>query len=374
MGTLVIGLSASAASREWPAADWKTATPESQEVDVGPLDELHRAIESGKHGYVTSMRVYRHGFQVYEKAYKYDFDKAAAGRDHPKGQYNYYDADWHPMFERGNLQSIQSISKSVTSALVGIAIGRGELPGVDIDVLSYFKGFETDGDPRQAAITLRDLLTMTAGIEWDESSTDYTDPANSAAAMEGSDDWVQYVLQLPMRSNPGEAFEYNSGITVLIGHILSQATGKSVDAYAEEFLFGPLGIKEYFWKKAPGDVTDTEGGLYLKPADLARFGYLYLNDGIWNGKRILPEGWVAATMQPSTDVPDWVAKYGYQWWLLPYKGKEPGWAYTGLGYGGQHLLVVPEYDLVAVFTGWNIYDLPSLESTLSLDHVLRSVQ
>jgi CubicO group peptidase (beta-lactamase class C family) len=362
-------------SRPWPAEEWDTATPASQEVNTAPLDALHREFESGEHGYIDSMSVYRSGYLVYEKSYENDYDEASVGRDSTHWQYNYYDASWHPWFERGSLHTIQSISKSVTSALIGIAIGRGEIPGVDAKMMPYFDDFETvDSDPRRDAIKIRDLLTMTAGIQWDESSTDYTDPKNSCAAMESSEDWVEFVLGQAMHAAPGEEYEYNSGITVLLAHILLEATGKDADVYATEHLFGPLGIDGFYWKKTPTGLVDTEGGLYLEPDDLARIGYLYANDGVWNERRILPEGWVAASMRPDTEVPGWYARYGYQWWLIPYEGGQQDWAYTGLGYGGQRLLVVPEYDLIAVFTGWNIYDIPSLDPKFALERVLQSVQ
>ena len=215
---------------------------------------------------------------------------------------------------------------------------------------------------------------MTAGIQWDESTTEYTDPMNSAAAMEASDEWVQYVLDQPMRSEPGKEFEYNSGITVLLAHILLQATGEQADDYATEHLFGPLGISDFYWKKTPTGLVDTEGGLYLRPEDLAKIGYLYMNDGTWNDWRVLPENWVSETMEPAVKVPGWVASYGYQWWLLPYEGGAEEWAYTGLGYGGQRLLVIPEYDVVAVFTGWNIDETPALNSEMALARVLQSVR
>ena len=362
-------------SRPWPAEEWDTATPASQHVNTAPLDELHREFKSGKHGYVDGMSVYRNGYLVYQKSYENDYDKLSVGRDQTHWQYNYYDASWHPWFDRGPLHTIQSISKSVTSALIGIAIGRGELPGVDAKMMPYFDDYEpVDSDPRRDAITIRDLLTMTAGIDWDESSTDYTDPKNSAAAMESSKNWVEYVLGLAMRAAPGEEYEYNSGITVLLAHILLEATGKDADVYATEHLFGPLGIDTFFWKKTPTGLVDTEGGLYLEPDDLARVGYLYANDGVWNGQRILPEGWVAASMSPDTEVPGWYPSYGYQWWLIPYEGEKQDWAYAGIGYGGQRLLVVPEYDLIAVFSGWNIYDIPALDPKFALDRVLQSLK
>lgn len=361
--------------REWPANEWKMATPESQHVDARVLDELDREFASGSHGNIDGMAVYRNGYLVYQKTYLNDYDRLFSGSKEPPGQYNYHDPDWHPWFDHGELHTIQSISKSVTSALIGIAISRGEIPDIDIRAMPFFDGYETaNDDPRRDAMTIRDLLTMTSGIDWDEGTTEYTDPKNSAAAMEASVDWVQYILDQPMRAAPGEEFEYNSGITVLLAHILLQATGEHADDYAREHLFGPLGIEDFYWKKTPTGLVDTEGGLYLKPEDLAKIGYLYLNEGLWNGQRIFDDDWVEATMHPSVDVPGWDAHYGFQWWLLPYEGGTKQWAYTGLGYGGQRLLVIPEYDLIAVFTGWNIDDIPSLDSRFALERVLNSVR
>ena len=161
----------------------------------------------------------------------------------------------------------------------------------------------------------------------------------------------------------------------LLAHILWKATGRQVDEYAAEHLFGPLGIKSFFWKRTPTGLPDTEGGLYLARADLAWFGSLYLHDGVWNGKRILPEGWVAETMHPRVDpgirkMPG--IRYGYQWWLVPWGGGTSR-AWTCWGYGGQFLFVVPERDLIAVFNGWNIYDKPELDPTWALDRVLGAI-
>ena len=136
----------------------------------------------------------------------------------------------------------------------------------------------------------------------------------------------------------------------------------------------PLWVDRFHWKKTPTVLVDTEGGLYLRQEDLAKIGYLYLNDGMWNDRRILPEQWVAETMRPAAEVPYWDARYGFQWWLLPYAGGSQDWAYAGIGYGGQRLLVVPEYDLVAVFTGWNIDDIPALDPRFALERVLSSVR
>jgi CubicO group peptidase (beta-lactamase class C family) len=374
LAVAVIGTAAHAGS-EYPADHWKATTPDAEKMDAGVLAALDRELASGAHGYVNGMLVIRGGRIVYQETYAQDYDALFKGRDQTRGQYNYYDPDWHPYFERGPLHTVQSISKSVTSALIGIAIRRGEIPGVEVKVMQYFDGYaQANPDPRWSDITLRDLLTMTSGIDWDESTFEYTDPRNTCAGMESSDDWVAYVLNRPMAAKPGEKFVYNSGVTILLSHILLRATGQQADAYAREHLFGPLGIERFYWKRTPTGLIDAEGGLYLKPEDLARIGLLYARDGMWNQKRIFSKDWVSASMAPAVSVSEtgkW--KYGFQWWLVPYSDNPIKYAYTGLGYGGQLLIALPEYDLVAGLTGWNIYDNPPLYPELVLERLLKSI-
>jgi CubicO group peptidase (beta-lactamase class C family) len=361
----------------WPTQGWRSGTPEAQAMDSAPLAALDEEFASGKHGYVDGILVIRRGYVVWEKSYRHDYDRLFVGKDASRGPYNYYDPDWHPYYQRGELHTLQSVTKSVTSALIGIAIRRGEIPGVEVKALPYFEGYEmANRDPRKAEITLRHLLTMTAGFLWDETTIAYTDPRNSCALMEASEDWIQFVLDQPMAQDPGQGFVYNSGVSQLLSFILKRATGKEADDYAAEQLFQPLGIESHYWKRTPKGLADTEGGLYLTARDLAKIGYLYLKDGVWEGRRLLPEGWVAASTAPSVEAAPSGSgrRYGYQWWLLPRDGKPGVYAYAALGYGGQRLLVVPEHDLIAVFTGWNIYDLPGLDPRLALDRLLRSIE
>jgi len=373
MHTLSLALSIALAAAEWPTRGWKTSTPEAENVDAAALEALHQDLASGKHGYVDGMLVIRNGRIVFEKSYIHDYDRLFEGKGE-RGPYNYYDPDWHPYYRRGPFHTMQSVSKSVTSALIGIAKHNKAPLDLDAAVLPLFEGFRTRGnDSRWGALTLRHLLTMTSGIEWDETTVEYTDPKNSCAAMEGSENWVQFVLDQKMAAEPGKGFVYNSGVTELLGQILKNATGKDPDAYAGKHLFGPLGIEGWYWKKTPAGLSDTEGGLYLTARDLAKIGYLYLKDGVWEGKRILPEGWVSESTSPAV-VAGRERQYGFQWWLLPYQGSKSAWAAAALGYGGQFLFVVPEYDLVAVFTGWNIYGEPSLAAQFALERVIDSVR
>ena len=358
----------------WPTKAWPTATPASEGMVHTTLDVLDRELSAGKEGYVDSMLVIRHGRIVYEKTYDRarDYARLFQGKGEP-GIYNYYDPGWHPYYKGTHLHTMQSVSKSVTSALIGIAIRRGEIPGVDAKMMPYFAAFKIPPDPRRDRMTIRNVLTMTTGIRWDEESTEYTDPANNCAVMEGKEDWVRYVLEQPMAEDPGKVFVYNSGATQLLSYLIWKATGKQADDYAKDHLFGPLGI-DYFWKRTPKGLADTEGGLYLAPRDLAKIGYLYLKDGVWDGTRILPEGWVASSTRASTRTTDGAFGYGYQWWVMPAKGAGSHDAYAGWGYGGQFLIVVPDLELIAVFTGWNIYEKESLDPAWALSRVLAAVK
>lgn len=353
----------------WPTKAWPESTPEAQGIDRAALDAFDRELAAGKFGYVDSMLVIRHGRVGYERTYDRarDYERLFAGKGAP-GIYNYYDPGWHPYYKGTKLHTMQSVSKSVTSALVGIAIGRGEIPGVDAKAMPYFSDFKIPPDARRERMTLRDILTMTTGIRWDEESTEYTDPRNNCAVMEGKEDWVRYVLEQPMAEDPGRIFVYNSGATELLSDLLWKTTGKQANDYAKEHLFAPLGI-EFFWKHTPTGLADTEGGLYLAPRDLAKLGLLYMKDGVWDGRRILPEGWARASTAAHAWTKDNSFGYGYQWWVLPGKG-----AYAAWGYGGQLLIVVPGLDLITVFTGWNIYDKPELDPRVALDRVLAAVK
>ncbi len=368
---------ASPQATPWPTKNWTMTTPDAEGLDAGVLARLDAEFAAGGHGYIDSMLVIRHGRLVFERSYTHDYKALFAGQpDQTRGPYNYYDPDWHP-YRDGDLHTMQSVSKSVTSALVGIAIGRGEIPGVQVKMAPYFSDFRFKSDrDKWDAMTLEHVLTMTTGIKWDESTITYTDPANSAAGMEKSEDWIQFVLDQPMAADPGQTFVYNSGATEMLSYLIKKTTGREAHDYAREHLFTPIGIDRFYWKQTPKGLADTEGGLYLTPRDLAKFAYLYLRDGMWDGKRVLPEGWAAASTRPliATSInPPKNRKYGYQWWLLPHTA-EGRYAYAAIGYGGQLAIVVPELDLIAVFTGWNIYDKPTLSPQLALERVLESVK
>jgi CubicO group peptidase (beta-lactamase class C family) len=351
------GLTLSALGSPAVAQTWQRTSFEAAGLDASPLLALDSAVRAGEFDNVDRLVVVRDGMLLFSERYARNYDSISSGFDMRPHQFNYQHPDWHPFYMGGNLHSLQSVTKSVTSALIGIAIGRGEIEGVDFSLLELLGDYDTSAtDERLADATLEDLLTMRLGIEWHEQDRPIG-PENTTLQLEFSNDWVEFTLSQPMDAEPGSRFVYNSGASHLMSAILRTATRRTVDLYAEEHLFGPLGIRSYHWKREPAGLPDTEGGLYLEAEDLARFGQLYLDDGVWQGVRLLPEGWVAASVSRhvedvAPEDPNRNAGYGYQWWRVDRDGVE---VWAGLGYGGQFLFVLPAQRLVGVANSWNVY-------------------
>ena len=362
VGLLLFACSAQEASQEngaWPAEEWPTSTAAAEGIDQGAIDSLVVDIENGDYGLVDHFLLIRHGRVVADYHFSQDYAAIAAQYDTTEHQYNYDHPAWHPYYRDTDLHTLQSVTKSVTSAALGIAIDDGLIEGVNVPVLPYFDDYEHDtSDPRKRAITLEDFLTMRSGIEWNTQGA-YGSGNHSTDLLEASDEWVRFVLEQPTDAAPGSRFEYNDGVSVLLGKILREATGQRIDEWARERLFEPIGITEFYWKITPDGEADTEGGLYLSTEDLARIGYLFLRGGEWNGCQIVSRQWVEAStapvvpdVAPDNDRPD--PGYGYQWWILDAQDGATR-VFAGNGYGGQFVLVSPEHDIVAVFNGWNIH-------------------
>ena len=368
----IIHCSNHGSSTKWPTAGWEIATATSQGVNYDSLYVFSTQLESGDLGYIDGMLVIRNGMIVFEKEYTNDYDSLFKTTGTKKGKYNYYDPLWHPYYNNTRLHTMQSVSKSFTATAVGIAIKNGSIPGLDQKIMDYFDEYESSTpDPRRNAMTIRDVLTMTTGIQWDESSMPYTDPTSNCVQMEESLDWIQYVIDQPMAFEPGEKYEYNSGATMLLSYLINKTTGQDLADYVKTNLFEILGIKDYYWKHTPIGLTDAEGGLYLSSRDLAKFGYLYLHNGKWDSNQLLPEYWVENTQAKPVDTIWPNFKYGFQWWLMPY-GKD-NTALLASGLGGQRMIVLPELDIVAVFTGWNIYEKPALDSWMAMNKIIDAV-
>lgn len=364
LATMLLVAPASA-QRSFPAERWPAATPSEVGLDVAVLDSIHAEITAGRYGYVDRMLVIRRGRVAYDKRYTHDYDRVYGdSARHPNSlsahdvtsPFNYFNPWWHPTYQRGDLHTLQSVTKTVTSVVIGTAVTRGEFPSLDTPVLSFFDTTTVKNiDDRKRRLTIRHLLTMSSGLDWNE-SVPYTDPRNAAGAMEGAYDWSAYTISLPMAREPGAQFNYSSGDSQLLATVFRQATGVDVEEYAARHLFGPLGIARWHWKRTPSGPADTEGGLYLEATDLARIWYLFLNDGMWNGTRIVSSDWVKASIAPQIAVgtQPTSAKYGYKWWLYPLASDPTKFAWAGSGFGGQFPIALPEKDVIIVFNGWNI--------------------
>lgn len=297
--------------------DWPTATPEEVGLDSGVLADLLESIQS-QGDPIDSVLIVRQGRLVLE-AYVYPFRKDLR----------------HDLY---------SCTKTVTSMLVGIAIGDGAIAGVEAPVLGFFPERTINNlDGRKRSLRLEHLLTMSSGFEWEERGVPHWVSGNSGSRMAYSSDPVQLVLDTPMAAKPGTRFSYNTGNSQLLSTIVEKSTGMDVLSFARERLFTPVGITEVSWKKDRAGSYAGGGGLQMKPRDLARLGELYLRGGVWEGRRVVPEAWVRESVRPRIDASEDM-RYGYHWWI-PVDG-----VYAARGFGDQMLWVVPEQQMVIVMT------------------------
>ncbi len=304
----------------WPTNKWKSSPPEKQGMRSLLLTKMFEEINDD-HYYISSVMVVRNGYVV-----------AEANRN---------DTD--------HMYPIWSTTKSITTGLVGVALKQSILKSINQPVHDFFPKLSwQEDDPQKKNITIKHLLTMTSGFDWPEIESSLAYDGNPEYQMEMSSNWAEYVLNRPMTHRPGETFNYNSGCSILLTAVLQQA-GLDVAAFARQHLFLPLGIKtdKYFWNKTSDSMPNGSHGLVMNSRDIAKIGYLYLKGGYWDSKQILPETWVAESVRQQTRMTwkGFVADYyGYGWYLQPF-------GFHSLGYQGQYIFVLPDLEIVVVFTG-----------------------
>jgi CubicO group peptidase (beta-lactamase class C family) len=249
-----------------------------------------------------------------------------------------------------------SATKCVNSILIGIAIDQHLIRGVDEKVSTFFPEYADIFNGDKNKLCLKDLLAMSAGLSWDEWTYPYADPRNDHVAMVRSPDPIRYVLERPLVAQPGTKFAYSSGIAITLGQIIHKVSGLRTDKFAERHLFEPLGITDFYWSQYPDDIVQTGGGLYLRPRDMAKIGYLFLNGGRWQGRQIVSEAWVKESTKNRAgpgQIPEaaHATGYGYQWWLNSFRvGDRVVESFSARGRGGQFILVIPDRQLVVVVT------------------------
>ena len=300
----------------WPTEGWRTSTPEQQGMDSEKLAELLDYVQE-KDINIHSLLIIRNGYVV-------------------------TDVYFYP-FANNSVHDVASVTKSFTGTLIGIAISEGYITGVDQPVMEFFPNRTiANVDANKKAMTLEDLLTMRSGLQCVNEPYEVT-----TEQMEDSPDWVQFALDLPMAEKPGTRFVYCSSNSHLLSGIINETTGMNELAYANKTLFKPLGISNVIWPADPQGNNHGWGDLHLTPHDMAKFGYLYLNNGKWDGKQIVPEEWISESTREQVSLGE-DEGYGYQWWVpnddLPKR-------YEARGRGTQLITVVPEKNLVIVTTG-----------------------
>jgi CubicO group peptidase (beta-lactamase class C family) len=273
---------------------------------------------------------------------------------------------------------MHSTSKSVTSALIGIAIDQGYIASMQVPFYELFNYLSYENwDERKSEMTLEDALTMRLGIGWDEWSEPYGTATNDLEVLSSnSNDYAKALLDLPMTGTPGTSFAYNTAATIAIGQALQNSVGVPMEDFAETELFAPMQILTARWGRTPTGLPNGGSGLFLIPRDMAKFGQLFIDDGVWNGQRILSSAWTEASVQRHVSLSwSWTSGYGYQWWLddFKYKGQEIA-AWSTRGYGGQYIFCVPSLELVVTFTGQN-YGTAGADSPFALmqDFILPSL-
>ena len=307
----------------WPTGEWRTCAP--GEVGMDPLkfrelnEEMILLLEM--HVDIHSVLVVKDGYIVAEQYYSEN-----------------YSAD--------SLHRIASCTKSITSALYGIAMEKGFLQSVDEHIYDFYPEYEIQNQSEQKeSITLRHMLTMSSGLEWYEMDYPYGDDRNTYRQWIDQGGGVQFVLNRPMIAVPGEEYSYNTGASHVLSGILQKVTGTRTDSFAMEHLFTPIGIDDYYWPADGNGISYGGSAIRLTPRDMARFGYLYLRNGLWDGARIIPESWVEESQQQHIKrkyIEDYY--YGYHWWVSDQN------SYSAVGFGGQWITIIPEHDLVVVFT------------------------
>src|SRR5262249_7517747 len=264
---------------------WPVAAPESVGLTSATLCPMVEWLNASKESNVHAVLVVRHGTLVFE--HYFSGSDEAWGR--PLG---------NVAFGPDVRHDERSATKSIVALLLGIAIDRGLIKSIDEPVLSFFPEYADLRTPDKDRITLRHLITMSGGLEWHELDIPYTSAANSEIRMELAGDPYRFALEQPVVGPPGGVWKYNSGATELVAAVLKKAAGKPVDDFARELLFAPLGITDVEWPRYTNGNAIAGGALRLRPRDLAKFGQLVLQRGVWEGTQVVAASWIDAATAP----------------------------------------------------------------------------
>lgn len=300
----------------WPTTGWQSSLPEEQGIHSDKLADLLLAIRKND-VQIHSLTIVQNGYMV-------------------------ADATFYP-YDGRTIHDVASVTKSVMTTLIGIAVDQGNLD-LDDKMVSFFPDRTIANlDARKEAITVRHLVSMTSGLQCVRDGRE----GDSAIEMQRSPDYVQYALDLPVAYEPGSQFIYCSPAISLLSPILQQATGMTTLAFAQQYLFEPLGIHDVLWDTDPQGYYRGWGDLSLHPHDMAKLGLLFLQEGRWEDRQIISRRWVKAASVVQSETPAGEDRYGYGWWLAP----DLEGVYRAEGRNGQYIYILPDWNMLIVTTG-----------------------
>lgn len=303
---------------------WETTSLTETEINPAIINEMMIDILGGNDKNIHSILLIKDGKLIFEE-YFYGYN-------------------------REKLHFLASVSKSITSLLIGIAIDQNITADVETKVYEFFPEYEgTKWIDQKYPITLKHILTMAAGLDWDATRYSRRDPRHTTHQMYDSGDPIGFVFGRNVIAAPGGKFYYNSGLTILLGGIVKNTAGLYIDEFAGQYLFAPMGISDFHWDKFQDGNVQTDGGLHLRPRDMAKIGYMMLKGGKWKDRQIVSREWVAESSKKHIDALG--IGYGYQWWIGKTKtNNQTIKVLFASGHGGQKIFIMPQLDLVAVFT------------------------
>lgn len=344
---------------------WQVAALDKEDLSLDKVSEMMDYLEETPGHNLHCILFFRNGkliFEEYFDGYLYSSNPPGSNGD-------------FITYTKETDHYLASVSKSITSVIFGAAVKQGYIENLDarvVDVLPEYAGILT-GD--KADLTLEHLLTMSSGLSWDESSTSYEDPNNDVVQLFMSEDPIEYILSLPLIDPPGTQFLYNSGATNVLGAVIQEATGMSLLDFGNECLFDPLQMEGGLWQRLPGDNFFASGGIFLRPRELAKIGFLFLNDGYWGDQQIITESWIAESVEEHIPTHGRTLPlahaYGYQWWLQDYEVDGQTFpTFLAAGWGDQYMIMFPEEDLIILFNGGNYLSSGTVSPFYLVEHYI----
>ncbi len=331
---------------------WTTQSLTDAGFDADIMESLINGVLANDNHFIHGIVIAKDNNLVFEKYFSGDeveLDEQVAG----SGQLKYTSK----VFDNKTEHFTGSANKSFISALVGIAIDKGYIGGTNDKLFSYFPDYSNLNNAAKDQVSLLHMLTMTSGFPWDDGSYPIYDPRNDEYQMLFNNNMVEFMLSRNLENQAGSNFHYNSGTTFLLAEIVQRSSGTMLDQFADLHLFNPLGINSVRWTQSNNNHSDIfYAGLYISPRDMAKFGQLILQKGMWNNNRIISESWINESVFHSINFPSGhppmpgdINGYGYQWWLGQFTEGDID-VYCAAGWGGQFIFIMPEVNMVVVFT------------------------